>query len=243
MNKLEKHIKEKLEERSIKPSEGAWERVASELSNPTKKASGNRFWYYAIAASIIGFLAFGAYYSSQSETPLPTEITTTVKDENSQPEEFPIPKTNEVANNGDAGDTNLVPSVKKHLEKPNIAPKIAEEAEVLEDYPKLDQMAINNVQSNEDVLIAEKLDAVIAKISSMEAENTLVSDAEVDSLLRIAQREILTDKAIQQNGKIDAMALLEEVEGELDQTFRDQLFEKLKDGFFKVRTAVADRNN
>jgi len=39
------------------------------------------------------------------------------------------------------------------------------------------------------------------------------------------------------------MALLTEVEGELDQSFRDQIFEKLKSGFLKVRTAVADRNN
>ena len=42
---------------------------------------------------------------------------------------------------------------------------------------------------------------------------------------------------------VDAMALLAEAETEMDQTFREQLFIKLKNGFNKVRTAVADRNN
>jgi len=36
---------------------------------------------------------------------------------------------------------------------------------------------------------------------------------------------------------------LNEVEGELDISFREQIFESLKTGFLKVRTAVADRNN
>ena len=35
---------------------------------------------------------------------------------------------------------------------------------------------------------------------------------------------------------------LTEVEDELDQSFRDQIFDSLKEGFLKVRTAVADRN-
>ena len=134
-------------------------------------------------------------------------------------------------------------SMKTPVASPDRAPRRAENPPALEDFPTQDQVVLQEAVSKEDAIIAEKLDAVIAKVSSMEADNALVSDAEVDSLLRIAQQEILTDKIWQQDGKVDAMALLNEVEGELDKTFRDQLFEKLKDGFFKVRTAVADRNN
>jgi len=47
----------------------------------------------------------------------------------------------------------------------------------------------------------------------------------------------------QDNGKVDAMALLIEVEDEIDQSFRDRIFKKLKDGLFKARTAIANRNN
>jgi hypothetical protein len=38
------------------------------------------------------------------------------------------------------------------------------------------------------------------------------------------------------------MALLNQAETELDLSVRDQLFEALKSGYLKVRTAVADRD-
>ncbi|CAN0604335.1 unnamed protein product, partial [Ectocarpus sp. 12 AP-2014] len=74
-------------------------------------------------------------------------------------------------------------------------------------------------------------------------QNSTVTDAEVDSLLTRAQDEILRDKIFNKDKSVDAMALLTEVEDELDKSFRDQIFDSLKAGFIKVRTAVADRNN
>ncbi len=42
---------------------------------------------------------------------------------------------------------------------------------------------------------------------------------------------------------MDATALLNVVEFELETSFRDKVFEALGDGFEKVITSVADRNN
>ena len=70
-----------------------------------------------------------------------------------------------------------------------------------------------------------------------------VTDAEVDSLLKRAQQEILREKIFKTDKSVDALALLTEVEGELNQSFRDQIFNSLKASFIKVRTAVAARNN
>ena len=76
----------------------------------------------------------------------------------------------------------------------------------------------------------------------LEKNNTWVTDAEVNQLLRQAQEEILATKVLRYDNSVDATALLADVEGELDKSFRDQSFDALKDGFVKVRTAVADRN-
>ena len=84
---------------------------------------------------------------------------------------------------------------------------------------------------------------MVAQVELLENNNISISNTEIDSLLRKAQDEILTDKIFNQEGKVDALALLNEVEGELDISFREQIFESLKTGFLKVRTAVADRNN
>lgn len=243
MNKLEQHIKEKLKERRIHPSPEAWGRVAANLSEPSKKTSGNRFWYYAIAASFVGLLTLGILYGPFNEVTPSVKVSTTIEDKKIT---APAPSkisTIELAER--ETDIKIIeePPIKKHGKQDLTATNSIRNLTVLEDFPILDQVAIKDVNSKEEVLIAKKLDAVMAQVSQLEADNTLVTDAEVDSLLRIAQREILTDSMWEQEGKVDAMALLSEVEGELDKTFRDQLFEKLKDGFFKVRTAVADRNN
>ena len=84
---------------------------------------------------------------------------------------------------------------------------------------------------------------MLAAVLHLENESIQVTDAEVDSLLRVAQFDILKEKVFQDNGKVDAMALLIEVEDEIDQSFRDRIFKKLKDGLFKARTAIANRNN
>ncbi|MEO0336704.1 MAG: hypothetical protein AAF202_09925, partial [Pseudomonadota bacterium] len=95
----------------------------------------------------------------------------------------------------------------------------------------------------DEELIDKKLNEVLTEVALLEARNVEITDAEVDSLLYAAQRELLTNKIFQENESVDAAALLADVEDELDRTFRGHLFEKLKEGYFKVRTAVADRNN
>jgi len=94
-----------------------------------------------------------------------------------------------------------------------------------------------------DALINSKILEVVAQVDMLEEQNESLTDVEVDSLLRKAQDEIMNDKLFRNDRSVDAMALLSEVENELDKSFRDQIFESLKSGFMKVRTAVADRNN
>ena len=80
-------------------------------------------------------------------------------------------------------------------------------------------------------------------MNSLEENDNSITDFEVDSLLRQAQKEILTEKYLNPDKTVNPEALLSQVEGELDESFRDQIFDKLKSGFNKVRTAVAERNN
>lgn len=87
-----------------------------------------------------------------------------------------------------------------------------------------------------------KIAEIVAQVDFLEKKNGAVTKAEIDTLLRQAQKEILEHKVFYKGNTIDAMALLVDVEDELDQSFRDRIFEALKEGYTKVRTAVADRN-
>ena len=101
----------------------------------------------------------------------------------------------------------------------------------------MDSVGLNSL----DALVALQVDAVLLQVEGMEAASGEVSDAEIDSLLREAQAQISMQSEMAPDS-VNAMALLSEAESEMDQTFREQLFNKLRKGFNKVRTAVADRN-
>ncbi len=93
-----------------------------------------------------------------------------------------------------------------------------------------------------DSLIQTKASKLAAVVTKLEQENQEVSEAEIDALLAQAQQEILMQKQQiqyhQSYQTIDATALLLDVESELDQSFKEQVYEALKTSFKKVRTAM-----
>jgi len=79
--------------------------------------------------------------------------------------------------------------------------------------------------------------------SSKENKTGKITDAEVDALLAEALTKIKGDrsaKSVSEN--IDANSLLLDVEMELEQSFREKVFDVLKEGYFKAKTAVVNRN-
>ena len=81
-------------------------------------------------------------------------------------------------------------------------------------------------------------------VQKIQNENNTVTPDEIDALLAKAQRDISNNRILQANTqKVDAAALLLDVETELERSFRDRVFDALGEGFNKVRSAVAERNN
>lgn len=91
--------------------------------------------------------------------------------------------------------------------------------------------------------ISIQIDTVMARFAALEAGSGPVTDAQIDSLLLEAQEQITDRKSTMAADSVDAMALLDQAEYELDKTFRETLFDKLKTGFNQVRVAMANRNN
>ncbi len=89
-----------------------------------------------------------------------------------------------------------------------------------------------------------KIIEVVAEIKQLQAKESSVSDEEIDSLLKQAQREILKQRIYDETTRtVNADALLQDVEVELDQSFRDKVFGALKSSYKSVKTAVAERRN
>ena len=95
-------------------------------------------------------------------------------------------------------------------------------------------------KTEDDLFVDRKVDAVVAAVQ----EDNTITVEEIDALLADAQRDIATNRILNsKDRKVDATALLEDVETEMERSFRDKVFEALGDGYEKVRTAVAERNN
>jgi hypothetical protein len=235
--KLEDHIKKTLKEHQIEPSEDSWDKVKGQISQDFKpKRTG--YYRYGIAAGFIGILILSVFYFTTDEVDLDQEIQTIT-----QPL-TPIVgiEKEELLKTPLAGEESLLSGVKESAQTAEEESKWA--METSED----DQLATtsgnkNKVPEDPNELFDTKLAEVIAAVTTHEENNDELTDLEVDSLLRQAQKEILAEKLINSDKSVNPDELLSQVEEELDQSFRDRILEKLKSGYSKVRTAVADRNN
>ena len=103
-----------------------------------------------------------------------------------------------------------------------------------------------NIKKEVEVLSFEdqKVKDVVAQIHQLQKDKKEVTAEEIDALLEAAQKEITMQKLYNEaTNKVDANALLQSVENDLEQSFRAKVFEAIKSGYESVKTAVAERNN
>ena len=239
---FEKQIKERLEDRKIKPSDAAWKKVQDKIEvTPVAKKPG--IFRYAVAAAIVGVLLSIFWISDTVEQdnldsiPVVEQPVLPPADQD-KIEEFETKSITEPVEVAETKATDKEPAAEYPNTKQNT---VADQSLALAEEQKIGEDEVFGVPTEE--IIDQKIAEVIAQVNLLENNQDAVTDAEVDSLLRNAQQELMAERAIQSQLEVDAAELLAGVEEELDQSFRDQVFERLKNGYIKVRTAVADRNN
>lgn len=260
--KLEDNIREKLEARELKPSADAWKKLEAKLDaeQPRKK---NFFWYYA-AASFAGLLIVASIFfsrnTSEIATPIVNENTEKTKVEENSEIIPQIINKEEIASEekSKAENTSEKQSEKKQTtrsNKPQFLPQPngTKKSAVDEKIEKTDAIAVKTetkqpikaekpLQPEEDKIFNTKVDEVVASVKKLQENNTEVTVGEIEALLNSARRDIQTQRILS-SPKVDATALLEDVEWELEKSFRDKVFDALGEGFNKIRTAVSERND
>lgn len=249
-DKFEKHIKTKLNERKIKPSADTWNKISEGLAVQAPSKKPNYSWI-GIAASILVLIGTGLFYLNTSSEEKNNDVEVVVTPIEKVLKEVTTEKRN---NDLEIAPTSIV--LKEQVEENKFKEiPVAHKQEVFEEEKYATSSdaiasgtpleALNDnaktIVLPED-LLNSKIAEVIAQVDAMELSST-VTDAEVDSLLRYAQKELMMNKVFLEDNKVDPMALLSDVEDELDQSFRDKIFERLRTGFVKVRTGVATNDN
>ena len=253
--KLEDNIREKLESRELKPSAKAWEKLEAKLDaeQPKKKTV---LWYY-VAASFIGILILSSVFFTNT-IEIKDEIVTESIDKKIIENDLKIIPNSEDAQKIVSTENNLkVNQVQENKKKEKsqsnsnsiqTSPGLpmstgTKKSEIDKRIDKTKVLAnTENEKSLEEVPINTKVEEFVASVKELQHNHNEVSITEVEDLLNKARREIQTQKILNAP-KVDATALLQDVEWELEKSFRDKVFDALGEGFIKIRTAVIERND
>lgn len=250
--KFEEHIKNKLDKRTIKPSADAWDKLSARLDENSESKNNKAFWLLGIAASVVGVLLVvtqffktnGAFHESPNNivTPKVEKLehidkvaTESIIEHKEALKEKPtvIKPKNKVATNK---------SVEKKKPVNTVIAAIAPKKDPLKKEQLTKEPA--KVSQNDMLFEEQKIQNIVALALNVKDSNGEVTDELIDALLLEAQKEINLQKMIDaKTGVVDADLLLQNVEAELDQSFREKVFKALKDSFVTVKTAVAQRND
>lgn len=242
-NKFEKHFKKELEEREIQPSTKAWGKLSEKIGATPPQASKRGYVWYAIAASFVGLIILSVVLFN-AKAPILETKTIVVEDDKEVIEEMIDFQNVEIEKtNTEVVAIEKIPKDKANVNIVKASINVVKKEALVEQLAKVTDDLQPLLSDDSEGIINAKVLEVLAQIDILEKNNEAITDAEVDSLLLKAQEDILKEKLFNLNNSVNAMALLTEVEDELDQSFRDQIFESLKTKFLEVRTAVADRNN
>lgn len=250
---LENNIREGLENRELKPSPEAWKKLEAQLDRkqPKKKMV---LWYYA-AASLVGILILGSIFLSQHNLDensrwVEENVKGNYVKKQSEIIKTPLHKEKIVLENNEEKPKPIKKNTKDPLksiliEKESTVDRQIRKSEALAggSEEQINQSSIREAVSEEEMRqIEQKVNEVAGNIKALQNNNSEVTADEVEALLNRARRDIQSKRMVQ-TPKVDAMALLEEVEWELDKSFRNKVFDALGDGFNRIRTAVIERNN
>jgi len=226
-NKLENDFRNKLNQREMQPSEKAWDRLDAMLS-VTEKKKPNRTWMH-IAASFLGFLLVGTIFFNPSEVEIEKTNQTITLEENKNTEKEITPEK----------------TIEKPFEtKPQevIANKNHQQSSI-KNEPVKNQILQENLK--QEVVIQDmKAQEVAQQIMELSQSGKQVTDQEINDLLNKAKKDIAAQRMINKaTQKVDATALLLDAEKGLDNSFKQKVFDLLKDGYKETKTFVAERNN
>jgi len=257
--KFEEQLKDKLEKRTLTPSSDSWSKLSDRLDADDKKSRNPVFWWLGIAAGLIIMIAVSIQFFNNDNTKevLPVIVEDQVLDEQLESEKQILNETESIE--------LVIENDVLEDEKEDVL--IIEEPQII-DYKKVTrkktksktQLAENNGSSNKPKasIQLEKLkkevqivnnktllkDAIASTLNDSKTKSNSVSDKEIDSLLKVANKELFKDKLQNETTKtVDANALLMSVEDDMGQSFRTKVFDALKDSYKTVKTAVAQRNN
>lgn len=227
-DKLEKQFREKLQNRTIEPSDKAWDRLDAMLSVAEKKKKPIRKWWF-VAASLLILFSVGKFLF-KAEKFSPTIHNEVVIDK-------PIVETE--------SENESIVTIETPIE---ITPKnIEEKVESTKKATVRNSVASEKTTPNSTEVAFQK------ELVNLTEQNTSVKTTtrkyisaqslltQVESGKKIIEQKI-ESKKFESKIQIDANTLLSETETEMDESFKTRALNEFLNQYQTIKTAVSNRN-
>ena len=227
-----KNIQEKFNFRTIEPSETAWNKLDAMLTVAAEKKQPNRFFWLSIAASFLLFSAVGYVFFQQNQkgetTPSTEEIVTSKINSETEThkqnlEESSISSEKELANN--TIKFNVLETKKSAIIYP-----------AQKENPKLEIYETAVLKQQQEVTTY----AIKKESAKQETKEVTYNYTTPESLLAEVQgqKKLSNIGSFKSTLRVNPNELLQAVESELDQTFKEKTITKLK----QAKSAFVNRN-
>ncbi len=232
-NNFDKNIQQKFNSRKIEPSAQAWDRLDAMLTVAEEKKQPRNFFWLSIAATFLVFTGIGYVFFQQnqkSEILKPTNEVVTSKE---------IPTT-EVENHETNEEVTISPEIENEL--------AVSSPKTMNSTPKKVSKQNDNTKYKPELeahkAVTEKLNELIAKNENKSEQinqKPTYNYVTPETLLAEVQGNKKANGATntyKSTLKVNPNDLLNSVETELDQSFKDKTLTKFK----QVRSVVVNRN-
>ena len=234
-NKLETQIREQLNAREIQPSPTAWDRLDAMLTltedKKTKRIAFLSYKNIGIAASVLFFLSLGLFYFSPKENVI-------------KPENNVVIGTDNVNSNSNDNNKQSVESKQEEqvVEATNNKPTINQELQT----KTHNQQAIINPIISQDKEIEFQSNEVIAQNQLTRVASS--KEIKISNAIKVNAADLLAavDTPTKSNTSpkiiVNANSLLSQVDGELDETFKEKALKRITKNYKEIKVALQTRN-
>jgi hypothetical protein len=228
-NSFENQIKEKLENRSITPSNQAWSRLNEML--PVSDEPNRNFKWMFLAASFIGFISVAIFFQRQ-----PNELVGADKPK-IPIENIIAPRTeNTISKSGSLGIISDKVNPEKEIVK--VESKINQKKNNQAIISENNGVEINSKTNLDDGMSNGTQKPIIFKEQTQNSSQLIAHES--NSLNEIAQKSELDTKSDQI--RVNVNSLLSQVENELNLTFRQKVIIKIAKNYKATKEILVARN-
>ena len=242
-NNIDNQIREKLNAREIQPTEMAWDRLDAMLSvaeeKKTKRYPFFTFKNIGIAASVLVFMSLGLFFINQKEeisNDTNTVVTKEIENNNEQKDSVITKQNfiNEIVNQQEEGVAQNSQPATRNVQQSSQSFNTINQ--------KSNQKSISNKENRNDNQVAE---VIIQKELPKSIKEENVTNFEKGTAIADntpTSNDNAIKKEVNSKVKVNANSLLSQVDGELEQTFRQKVINKIGKNYQEVKVALANRN-